>query len=58
MRIDDNDTNEIMEEVHRTNNFDKNFDICLISECGYGENSNENEEESSREFSNKEGDEL
>ena len=58
MRTDDNDTNETIEDVHRTNNFDKHFDICLISECGYDENSSKNEKESSGEFSNKEGDEL
>ena len=48
MRIDDNDICGIIEGVHRTDKFDLYFDIGLISECEYDENSSENEEESNR----------
>ena len=35
---------EIIEQVHRRDKFDKEFDIRLISECEYDEDSCENEE--------------
>ena len=56
-KIDDNDICEIMEEVHRRNKFDKEFDTVLISECEYDEDSSKNEEENSGESNNEEGDE-
>ena len=46
MKIDDNDINEIIQEANRRDTFDKEFEICLISECEYDEDSSENEEES------------
>ena len=58
MKIDDNDECEIIEEVNRRDNFNKEFDIGLTSEYEYDEDSNENEEESSGESNNEEGDEL
>ena len=33
MKIDDNDVCGIIEEVHRRDKFDRDFDIGLISEC-------------------------
>ena len=58
IKIGDNDECEIIEEVNRRDNFDKEFDIGLTSEYEYDEDSNENEEESSGESNNEEGDEL
>ena len=58
IKIGDNDACEIIKEVNRRDNFDKEFDIGLISECEYDEDSNENEEESSGESNNEQGDEL
>ena len=51
MKIDDDDVFEIIAEVHRRDKFDKEFNIGLIFECEYDENTRENEEKSS-------GDEL
>ena len=51
MKIDDDDVYQIIEEVYRRDNFDKEFDMGLISECEYDEDTSENEQESS-------GDEL
>ena len=47
MKIDDDDVYQIIEEVYRRDNFDKEFDMGLISECEYDEDTSENEEESS-----------
>ena len=47
MKIDDDDICEIMKEVYRRDNFDKEFDIGLISECEDDESISEDEEESS-----------
>ena len=58
MKINDNDTREIIEEAHRRDQFDKYFDIGLISECEYIEYSSENEEESSKYSNNEESNEL
>ena len=35
MKIDNHDVCEIIEEVHRKNKFDNEFDIGWISECEY-----------------------
>lgn len=51
MKIDDDDVWEIIEEVHKKDKFDKEFDIGLIFEYEYGNDTSENEEDSS-------GDEL
>ena len=51
MKIDDNDVCEIIEEGHRRDKFDKDFDIGLISECEENENNSEDEEETSGEDS-------
>ena len=51
MNVDDDDVYEIIEEVHRRDNFDKESDIGLISEYEYDEDTSENKEVSS-------GDEL
>ena len=56
INIDDNDVCGIIKEKRDT--FDKKYDIGLISECEYDANSSENEEESSGESYNDEGDEL
>ena len=47
MKIDDDDLYARIEEVYRRDKFDKEFDIGLISECEYNEDSSEIEEESS-----------
>ena len=47
INIDDNDVCGIIKE--RRDTFDKKYDIGLISECEYDENSSGNEEESSGE---------
>ena len=44
MKVDSDDINEIIEEVHRKDKFDKQFDIGLMSECEYNEGSNNNKE--------------
>ena len=46
MNIDDDDICEIIEEVYRSDNFDKEFDIGLISECEDDECISGDEEES------------
>ena len=51
MKIDDDGVYARIEEVYRRDKVDKEFDIGLISECEYNEETSENEEESS-------GDEL
>ena len=33
MKIDDEDMNEVIEEIHRRDKFDKEFDIDIVSEC-------------------------
>ena len=33
MKIDDRDVCEIIEEIHRRDKFDKDFDIDIVSEC-------------------------
>ena len=43
MKIDYNDVCEIIEDVHRRDNFDKEFDIGLISKCEYDEDTSTNE---------------
>ena len=58
MKIDDNDVCEIIEEVHRREKFDKEFDIGLISKYEYDDDSSENEENSRSENNNEEVDEL
>ena len=35
MKIDDEDMNEVIEEIHRRDNFNKLFDIDVVSECEY-----------------------
>ena len=47
MKIDDDNVCEIVEEVYRSGNFDKEFDIGLISECEDNESISEDEEERS-----------
>ena len=42
MKVDDNDLCKIIGELHRRDKFDKEFDIGLISECGYDEDTSEN----------------
>ena len=49
IKIDDEDTNEIIEEEHRRNKFDKEFDIGVVSECEYDDDSSFYKEESSDE---------
>ena len=49
MKIDHNDISEIIEEVYRRNEFDKESDIGLISECEEDGRNSEDEEESSGE---------
>lgn len=44
MKIDNDGINSIIEEVHITNNFEKEFDIAPIFECEYNEDSNSNKE--------------
>ena len=56
--IDDNDICGIIEGVHRMDKFDLYFDIGLISECKYDENSSENEEKSNRQSNNEDSDEI
>ena len=58
MKIDDNDVCEIIEDVHKWDKLDKEFDISLISECEYDEDTSENEEESSGTINSEENDEL
>ena len=58
MKIDDDGICEIIEQVHRRDKFDKEFDIRLISECEYDEDSSENKVEGSGESNNEEGDDL
>ena len=43
---DDDDVYDIIEEVYRRENFDKEFDIGLISDCEYDEDVSKNKEES------------
>ena len=43
MKIDDRDVCEIIEEIHRRDKFDKNFNMHLMSEFEYDEKSSENE---------------
>ena len=45
MRLDDNDINEIIEKGHRRDKFHKGFDIDLIFEYEYDEDSSEMKEE-------------
>ena len=45
IKIDDEDTNEIIEEVHRRNKFDKDFDIGVVIECESDNDSSNNEDE-------------
>ena len=47
MKIDEDDIYEKIEEVYRRDQFDKEFDIGLISKCEDDESINEDEEESS-----------
>ena len=49
MKIDHNDISEIIEEVYRRNEFDKESDIRLISKCEEDGRNSEDEEESSGE---------
>ena len=58
MKINANNICDIIEEVHRRDKFDKEFDIGLTSECKYDEDSSENEEDSSGKSNNEEGIEL
>ena len=51
MKMDDNDVCDVIEEVHRRDKFNKEYDVRLISECEYDKDTSENEEEIS-------GDEL
>ena len=41
--------NEIIEEVHSKDKFDKAFNIGVVSKCEYDDSSSNNEEESSDE---------
>ena len=47
MKIYDDDVCEIIEEVHRRDKFDKEFDIGLIFEYEYDEYTSENEDKCS-----------
>ena len=58
MNINNNDVCDIIEDVHGKDKFGKEFDIVLIPECEYDEDFSENEEGSSGESNNKDGDEL
>ena len=51
MKMDDNDVCDVIEDVHRRDKFNKEYDVRLISECEYDKDTSENEEEIS-------GDEL
>ena len=51
MKIDDDDICKIIEEVYRRDNFDKEFDIELISEYEEDGSNSQDEEESSGEDS-------
>ena len=46
MKIDDEDMNEIIEDVHKRDNFNKEFDIGVVSKCEYDDDSSNNEEKS------------
>ena len=52
MKIDNDDTNEVIEEMHRICKFQKDFNIGDVSECEYNDDSNSNKEESSYEKDN------
>ena len=43
MKIYDNDICKIVEEVHRKDKFDKQFNIGIISKCEYDEVISQNE---------------
>ena len=58
MKIDDNGMCDIIEEVHKWDKFNKRFDIGLIFEYEYDEDSSENDTDSSGESNNEEGHEL
>ena len=51
MKMDDNDVCDVIEEVHRRDKFNKEYDVRLISECEYDKDTSKNEEKIS-------GDEL
>ena len=46
-KIDNDDVFQIIEEVYRRDKFDKEFDMCMMSECEVDESISEDEEESS-----------
>ena len=52
MKMNDEDMNEIIEEIHRRYKFDKYFDIGVVSECEYDNELSNNEEEISDEEDN------
>ena len=58
MNIDDIDECKIIEEVHRRDKCDNEFNIGTVSDCDYDKDFNENKEESSGEINNEEGHEL
>ena len=58
VKIDNINICEIIEEVHRRDEFDKGFDIGLTPKCKYYEDIIESEEEISDESDNEEIDEL
>ena len=58
VKIDNINVCEIIEEVHRRDEFDKEFDIGLTPKCKYDEDIRESEEESGDESDNEEIDEL
>ena len=47
IKIDDEDVNEIIEEAHMREEFNKVVDIGLAAECEFYDDSSNNEEESS-----------
>ena len=55
MKIDDEDMNWIIKGLHRRNEFDKEFDIVIISKYKYDDESSSNKKSNSKEM-NKEDD--
>ena len=55
MKIDDEDMNWIIKGLHRRNEFDKEFDIVIISKYEYDDESSSNKKSNSKEM-NKEDD--
>ena len=49
VKIDDEDMNKIIEDVHRRDEFDKDFDIGVACRCKYYDDSSNNEQTNNKE---------